>query len=940
MIGIERFPNRPIVTGRLSSKVTPWLGLSRESSYLKTPDGIIHLYHVDNSGPAFYDGKSIVSHWWNTAANFKGKTSGYGGRNLSPILTPDTAYGDGGGINAATPLYLPATNEVLMYYTADSGQQGASGSIWLAVSTDGGYSFTKKGVVIQNRGNGGCFLLNGKVYLMAGESYADPTALQYTPYKPGYYNVIYESTDNGRTFTNRRFAIGPSGTVGALDYNHVEGPRFLGPENGYVYCFMACGSHPNFDWPEGIQVWRTTDTTAWEKYPCPVLLRGGGGDWDEAAVWTPAVMRANGKLFMAWEGLGTGEPGGSAHSTAVRDGPVPDANGVYNYPGYYDWSWSQICGGFDAWSKELDFNPLPDGDYIIAGVSTGKLLCPFGDAITSNNTVAEIDADLAQNYVWRIERFLGFYRISLKAAGAAGTQVLGIQGAARTDYAQAGISPDTGAQSQRWHLGKAGPTQPDGSQVVHLQNRYSGMSLTVGVDGTSINNAVVTQHPDRLGPHQRFEMIPLVPNTSSGTTPSNPTQNDPTPTPGTGTGTGTGTGGSTPTLPNGFYMNGATSPALKAAVSRVKANTGRARMVMKGDSTTVGQGGGSSADGAGLTGARANRISKVLAGLLTNDGIPTLDGSIVSDNGMYVTNFSLPGYDTRTALYTPAWGVLAGQALAGGGYLSSNTGALYFSPDTTVDTFEIVYYQGNAYTLAFTIDGIAPASGPASITVTNVSGLAKVVVKAASVGTHFLKITGNNTLGAVRSITAYNSTAAALDIVMHASLAATSANQAAAGANHWSNNDSLGFDAPDLTTINLGLNDMAAGVTTSAFTTNLQTIITKAKVSGDVLLVFPTPAGGSYNTGVADFNTAAKNLAASNGIPFLSLYEYYGLFTSTFGARLFDGAVHPKADLYAEIAGLYRTMINAMVAANSIAPPATGAADFSDPNNSGIAGAL
>lgn len=81
------------------------------------------------------------------------------------------------------------------------------------------------------------------------------------------------------------------------------------------------------------------------------------------------------------------------------------------------------------------------------------------------------------------------------------------------------------------------------------------------------------------------------------------------------------------------------------------------------------------------------------------------------------------------------------------------------------------------------------------------------------------------------------------------------------------------------------------------------------------MLVFPTSAGSSYNNNVDQFHSAAKSVAASTGVPFLSLYEHYGAFNSTFSARLFDGVVHPNAALYAEVAGLMKSAIDKMVAA-------------------------
>ena len=373
-----------------------------------------------------------------------------------------------------------------------------------------------------------------------------------------------------------------------------------------------------------------------------------------------------------------------------------------------------------------------------------------------------------------------------------------------------------------------------------------------------------------------------------------------------------------PATLSGFYMNGSTNPALKAAVARVKGGTGRGRIVQKGDSTTVGQGGGTTADTYGLTNARPFRPGAVLAGLLTSAGIPALDTAVVSDNGMYnASSFTagILGYDTRLASPAPVWSIAGkSQIYAGGGFLNSNTGV--FSCTEIGDSCEIIYYNSANGTLNFTVDGAAPASGPASATVASGTGFTSVTIKAASVGSHVWGMAGSVVNLAACEMRVYDSTKPALDIINHAVLGGTSAGQSATdSAKHWDNLEALAFAAPDLTTINLGLNDMNGGVSVSTYTANLQAIITQAKVSGDVLLIFPTPASGNYNNNVSAFDAAAQSLAASNGIPYFSLYQYYGPWTSAFGTRQFDGIVHPKAALYAEIAGLEQQALNLMLAA-------------------------
>ncbi|GGB18914.1 hypothetical protein GCM10011380_05590 [Sphingomonas metalli] len=362
----------------------------------------------------------------------------------------------------------------------------------------------------------------------------------------------------------------------------------------------------------------------------------------------------------------------------------------------------------------------------------------------------------------------------------------------------------------------------------------------------------------------------------------------------------------------GFAANGATNAALRAAVARVRAGTGRGRIVWKGDSVTVGQGAGTSADPHYLTGARAKRIPAVLATLLSQGGTRTLDGAVVADHAIAkLTGLSVAAYDPRIVFPADGWRVIDAPALAGGGFWAPHSSGWQFTPEGNVDSFEVVVYQSNDETYGFAIDGKPPAGGAATLVTKADSGFVRHVLKAADSGSHTLTITGAQGHGALRSVAAYAAGAAALDMSVHAALGARTAQQAATGSG-WSNREALVFDAPDLTIVMLGLNDMAAAVAATDYATGLASIVEAAKASGDVLLVFPPPAAGDYNRNVVAMRDAAAGVAAKAGIAFFSLYDYYGPFSSTLAARMADGEVHPRAEFAAEIAGLLRDALRRM----------------------------
>ena len=143
----------------------------------------------------------------------------------------------------------------------------------------------------------------------------------------------------------------------------------------------------------------------------------------------------------------------------------------------------------------------------------------------------------------------------------------------------------------------------------------------------------------------------------------------------------------------GFARNGSGNAAVSAMLARVRGGTGRGKIVMKGDSTTVGQGGGTTADPYRLTGARANRPAAVLAAGMTAAGIPAVDGSVVADNGLGAfATVPLPAYDPRIDLGSPAWTFVADQSFAGAALMQNSAGGIAsFTPAGPVDRFELVY---------------------------------------------------------------------------------------------------------------------------------------------------------------------------------------------------------------------------------------------------------
>ncbi|MGV0964181.1 MAG: SGNH/GDSL hydrolase family protein [Polynucleobacter sp.] len=400
----------------------------------------------------------------------------------------------------------------------------------------------------------------------------------------------------------------------------------------------------------------------------------------------------------------------------------------------------------------------------------------------------------------------------------------------------------------------------------------------------------------------------------------------------------------TPSPPTGFAMNGATNATLKAMLARVAGGTGRGRVVFAGDSAFVGVGANVTADGttssvaAQCAGARPYGPSAVLAAELTALGYPALDNARVADGSLVNASVALTDFDPRVALGSPAWTVLTNQLLfAGGSLIQPNTGAFAFTATTAVDSFEAVFYRDNGGgVFTVTVDDAAVAvtasnggavSGAGSNVVTvpaSGNGFCKVTGAVGSAATRTLKITGANTNGFLCYVRAWNSAVPAIDLINNAGQGLTSAQQAAAGSGYKAL-DALGFDAPDLTIVKLGLNDAAQGVSAASYVANLRAIITKARLTGDVLLVTPHFANPSFaaTANQTALRDAAAALAAASGTAadggaalgcaYFDEQAYFGAW-STIAARTADGLVHPNRGMYAEEAQALRRCIQVMSA--------------------------
>lgn len=111
---------------------------------------------------------------------------------------------------------------------------------------------------------------------------------------------------------------------------------------------------------------------------------------------------------------------------------------------------------------------------------------------------------------------------------------------------------------------------------------------------------------------------------------------------------------------------------------------------------------------------------------------------------------------------------------------------------------------------------------------------------------------------------------------------------------------SIDIFSPVLTVIALITNDIGSNLNVETFKTNLQTIITRAKVYGDVLLVANNGRSDKIDDVQSPYVNAIADLAYSNTCAFVNIYKRWGLQGSVLG--FMADTLHPNAPGHQDIA--------------------------------------
>lgn len=493
-ISFERYTKGPIV--RSAFLTNGWYRDHSANPNLTIFGGnvLMHFRGISNGNP------SSMGVWSAPLETFNGENW-----NKNPVANPVLTAGGVGspdehGIQDPCIVALPS--QLLLYYMGT--YTGSGPSVIMRAESSDGLSWDKTGIVnISGGGN----LTGGTPMAIVG-----PDGLVHLFYTKGrggsgalngweYYKRV--STDaSGTVFGAETFAFGVSGVSGTFDsFSIITARVWKDEDDPYWYVFYGGGSSDD-DYPEGFGVLRSLDLSTWERTSAnPVFLRGPTGTWDEGALWSGAVIRANGQLFMAYEGVGSAMTAGGAESDLARD---------VQYGGYNVTSFSQIglaldrgSGSFSDWFPNT--STLPMGKYYIRNMLTGKFLAPSAIPPVDSTPTMQVSANEIENAQWLIEPSNGFYRISSASTESPNNHVLEIAGGSRRNVAPGVTYQLNGLQNQQWKLVRVGEAE-NGNGHYEIVNRYSGQCLEIFQSRTA-DKARALQMPSIGWANQRWEII-------------------------------------------------------------------------------------------------------------------------------------------------------------------------------------------------------------------------------------------------------------------------------------------------------------------------------------------------------------------------------------------------------------------------------------------------
>ena len=348
-----------------------------------------------------------------------------------------------------------------------------------------------------------------------------------------------------------------------------------------------------------------------------------------------------------------------------------------------------------------------------------------------------------------------------------------------------------------------------------------------------------------------------------------------------------------------FNLNASSLPHWRAAMARVRNGSGRGRIVVLGDSTSMGEGAGTGGS-SNLNAAFVQGWPEQMGPILSKQ-IAANTNAIFGDQGTY-SYVAYNTYDPRVTLGAN-W-ALANINAIGGNTWVYNTGAVNnfaFTPVGSVDTAVVCFTSGGGGTAAVNVDG------GSTLGTIGTGSAAQCNTYTFTAGAHTINLVpSNNGALYVLGVIAYLSTTPAVDIIQDGVIAATVSNFNYS-AQPYNILPELSLISADLTIIDLTVNDSNNNGLSylPTYVATVQAMITGAKTGGsDVMLISgpPSNTANATNGTLASYNAALQQLALTNNVPLLSFSNRWTSYAVTNPIFPYYDGLHPGKTGYSDMA--------------------------------------
>lgn len=329
-------------------------------------------------------------------------------------------------------------------------------------------------------------------------------------------------------------------------------------------------------------------------------------------------------------------------------------------------------------------------------------------------------------------------------------------------------------------------------------------------------------------------------------------------------------------------------PNWRKALANVRRGISNAKIAFIGDSTTRGQ-------GSGTTTAQAlNGYPVQLSNLL--NATPGLKSGW--QNVMGQGNATMSSFDSRTVL-TGTF-TTASTSYGGNGFRMAAAATLAFTPTVNCDTFDI--YSFNNGTGQFTIN----LDGGATLATVNTSTNGAIVKTTVSgtLAAHTLNCVWVSGTTFILGVDAYDAATKQITCWNGGWLASTSLN--------WATQIGLfnptaalrDYLVPDLCIVDLGINDWSASADTTNFRTNMTTILNTLRPTLDTIIKTPVPTQASAVSlkTQRDYVQVMYELAQAYNCPLIDCFTRWGSYEEVSGLGFMTDNKHPTAIGYSDIA--------------------------------------